>query len=162
MGRSPGVSKGWLEVSPWSLYFPHWLGHCTQCPAMTTACTVRVGGIISISLALNLLGVGFKDRLTCECKSNNAKALWYKCIIIKKSSLKVLHKGIYMILLELHSACSCEVLLSILSDTSRRRWRALDTLTRKVQGAMQVYRPKSTSRDQRFVRNATFQVAASS
>ena len=24
------VSKRWLEASPWSLYFPHWLGHCTQ------------------------------------------------------------------------------------------------------------------------------------
>ena len=125
MGRSPGVFKGWLEASPWSLYFPHWLGHCTQCPAMTTACTVRVGGIISISLALNLLGVGFKDRLTCECKSNNAKALWYNCIIIKKSSLKVLHKGIYMILLELHSACSNQLTALGITETSSSRQRKL-------------------------------------
>ena len=125
MGCSPGVSKGWLEASPWSLYFPHWLGHCTQCPAMTTACTVRAGGIISISLALNLLGVGFKDRLTCECKSNNAKALWYKCIIIKKSSPMVLHKGIYMILLELHSAYSNQLTASGITETSSSRQRKL-------------------------------------
>ena len=26
------VTKRWLEASPWSLYFPHWLGHCTQGP----------------------------------------------------------------------------------------------------------------------------------
>ena len=27
-----GVTIRWLEASPWSLYFPHWLGHCTQGP----------------------------------------------------------------------------------------------------------------------------------
>ena len=26
------VTKRWLEASPWSLYLPHWLGHCTQGP----------------------------------------------------------------------------------------------------------------------------------
>ena len=31
-----------LEASPWSLYFPHWLGHCTQGLAMTSECIVRV------------------------------------------------------------------------------------------------------------------------
>ena len=34
-----------LEASPWSLYFPHWLGHCTQGLAMTSAYIVRVGRI---------------------------------------------------------------------------------------------------------------------
>ena len=50
--HSLGVAKGWLEASPWSLYFPHWLGHCTQVPVMNTACTVRVGSIASISWLL--------------------------------------------------------------------------------------------------------------
>ena len=34
-----------LEASPWSLYFPHWLGHCTQGLAMTSACIIGVGRI---------------------------------------------------------------------------------------------------------------------
>ena len=76
-------------------------------------------------LTLNLLGVGFKDRLTCEYKSNNAKALWYKCIIIRKSSPSVLHKGIYMILLELHSACSNQPTALVITETSNGRLRKL-------------------------------------
>ena len=34
-----------LEASPWSLYIPHWLEHCTQGLAMTSACIIRVGRI---------------------------------------------------------------------------------------------------------------------
>ena len=36
------ASIRWLEASSWSLYFPHWLGHCTQGLAMTSVCIVRV------------------------------------------------------------------------------------------------------------------------